>query len=101
MTPRRLIRTVAALGAAAALASVVLLAQGPPVNPAAAGAAKPGAISAGMRRLTEQQYRNAIADIFGEEIQVAGRMEPIARLPHELQVDGVSRIGVSPALRMP
>jgi uncharacterized protein DUF1592/uncharacterized protein DUF1588/uncharacterized protein DUF1585/uncharacterized protein DUF1595/uncharacterized protein DUF1587 len=96
MTPRRLIRTVAALGAATALASVVLLAQAPPVNPSG-GAAKPGAIPTGMRRLTEQQYRNAIADIFGEEIQVAGRMEPIARLPHELQVDGVSRIGVSPA----
>ena len=29
-----------------------------------------------MRRLTESQYRRAIADVFGEEIEVAGRFEP-------------------------
>ena len=32
---------------------------------------------AGMRRLTEAQYRNSIADIFGPDIKVAGRFEPI------------------------
>ncbi len=33
-----------------------------------------------MRRLSEAQYRNAIADVFGSEIQIAGRFEPEGRL---------------------
>src|SRR5690606_324771 len=37
-----------------------------------------------MRRLTEAQYRNTIADIFGPAIKVAGRFEPIVRPAHEL-----------------
>ena len=95
MTPNRWVCSSIVLGAAAAMASAALLAQAPPAKPAAAGEARPAAGSTGMRRLTEQQYRNAMADIFGEDIQVAGRMDPIARLPHELQIAGVSRIGVS------
>ena len=51
----------------------------------------------GMRRLTEEQYRNAIADIFGTDIAVAGRMDPLVRMPHRLQTSGVSTISVSPA----
>ena len=31
-----------------------------------------------MRRLTEQEYRNSIADIFGKEIVVQGVFEPVA-----------------------
>ena len=50
-----------------------------------------------MRRLTEAQYRNAVADIFGPDIQVAGRMDPLVRLPHGLQTSAVSAISVSPA----
>ena len=50
-----------------------------------------------MRRLTEAQYRNAIADIFGPDIQFAGRMDPLVRPPHGLQVSGVSQISVSAA----
>lgn len=53
--------------------------------------------SVAMRRLTEPQYRNAIADIFGADIEVAGRMDPLVRPPHGLQVTGVSRISVSAA----
>ena len=30
-----------------------------------------------LRRLTEQQYRNVIADLFGDHIIVAGRFDPI------------------------
>ena len=50
-----------------------------------------------MRRLTETQYRNAVADIFGTDIQVAGRMDPLVRPPHGLQTSNVSTIAVSPA----
>lgn len=32
-----------------------------------------------LRRLTEQQYRNVIADLFGDHIVVAGQFDPILR----------------------
>ena len=32
-----------------------------------------------LRRLTEQEYRNSIADIFGKEIEVRGSFEPTIR----------------------
>jgi len=34
---------------------------------------------ASLRRLTEQEYRNSIADIFGNEIEVRGSFEPTKR----------------------
>ena len=34
---------------------------------------------ASLRRLTEQEYRNSIADIFGKEIEVRGSFEPTLR----------------------
>ena len=34
---------------------------------------------ASLRRLTEQEYRNSIADIFGKEIEVRGIFEPTVR----------------------
>ena len=52
---------------------------------------------AGMRRLTEAQYRNSIADIFGPDIKVAGRFEPIVRPVHELIATGASASTISPA----
>ncbi len=33
-------------------------------------------IAVSLRRLTEQEYRNSIADIFGKEIEVRGSFEP-------------------------
>ena len=65
--------------------------------PAAAAAQPAGGEATSMRRLTEEQYRNAVADIFGPDIQIAGRMDPLVRLPHGLQTSGVSSISVSPA----
>src|ERR1051325_2630533 len=32
-----------------------------------------------LRRLTEQEYRNSIADVFGKEIEVRGSFEPTVR----------------------
>lgn len=41
-----------------------------------------------MRCLSEPQYRNAIADIFGPEIREAGWFEPVVRPAHELIASG-------------
>lgn len=57
----------------------------------------PAGSAPGMRRLTDDQYRNAITDIFGEDIEYAGRFDPVLRPTHGLQVQGVSQISVSPA----
>src|SRR5690242_7323134 len=50
-----------------------------------------------MRRMSEAQYRNAIADIFGPDIQVAGRFEPIMRPVHDMLATGAMDSAVSPA----
>ncbi len=42
-----------------------------------------------MRRLTEAQYRNTIADIFADDVTVVGRFEP------EIRIDGLGAIGAS------
>lgn len=51
----------------------------------------------GMRRLTEAQYRNSIADIFGTDIRVAGRFEPIVRPAHQLIASGARSAAISPS----
>lgn len=51
----------------------------------------------GMRRLTEAQYRNTIADLFGPDIRVSGRFEPIVRPIHELISAGARGASISPA----
>jgi len=50
-----------------------------------------------MRRLTQDQYRNTIADIFGPGINVAGRFEPIVRPAHEMIASGARAAAISPA----
>lgn len=64
--------------------------------PTLVAAEVPGQIVA-MRRLTEAQYRNAIADIFGPDVRVAGRFEPIVRPVHELISSGARNASISPA----
>jgi hypothetical protein len=49
-----------------------------------------------MRRLTEAQYRQTIADVFGPEIKVVGRFEPDVRQDGLLAV-GTAHVTVSPA----
>lgn len=49
-----------------------------------------------MRRITEAQYRNTIADVFGPDIKVSGRFEPIVRPVHELLASGATAAAVSP-----
>ena len=60
-----------------------LAACGPADGPASSG----GPVT--MRRLTQDQYRQTIADIFGTDIKVAGRFEPDARK------DGLLALGTS------
>lgn len=49
-----------------------------------------------MRRLTESQYRHAISDVFGSEIEVAGRFEPDSRR-HGLIAVGSALVTVTPS----
>lgn len=72
-------------------------------SPAVAGAPEAQAPAAsheqivGLRRLTETQYRNTIADVFGSDIRVAGRFEPIVRPAHELISSGARAASISPS----
>lgn len=50
-----------------------------------------------MRRLTETQYRNAIADLFGPSIEIKGRFERIVRPELGLIATGAMISSVSPA----
>ncbi|MDX2145566.1 MAG: DUF1588 domain-containing protein [Rhodospirillaceae bacterium] len=49
-----------------------------------------------LRRLTESQYRNIIADVFGSHIVVAGRFDPLLRTEGLLTV-GASRASITPS----
>lgn len=70
------------LAAAALTVGAVGLAWSPQLiaapRKAASADQKPGFMAA-SRRLTESQYRNTIADIFGPDIKVNGRFEPERR----------------------
>jgi hypothetical protein len=59
-------------------------------------AARPSSQIVAMRRLTEAQYRNSVADIFGPDIAVAGRIEPIVRPAHEMIASGAAEASISP-----
>jgi hypothetical protein len=68
----------------------------PPAPGLVAAAPAPGRV-VGMRRLTEAEYRHAIADVFGADIKVGGRFDPILRPDHELVATGAADSTVSPA----
>ena len=65
---QRLVQT--ALSSILALCGAALAVAAPPAD-------RSYAVS--LRRLTEQEYRNSIADIFGQEIEVRGSFEPTKR----------------------
>lgn len=73
----------------AALGAVALSACGPS-EPPTKGAA------VGAQRLSEAQYRQTIADIFGPDIKIGGRFEPNTRKSGLLAV-GASIAGMSPS----
>lgn len=49
-----------------------------------------------VRRLTEEQYRNIIGDLFGSDIAVAGRFDPLNRTDGLLAV-GASAVTITPS----
>ncbi len=51
---------------------------------------------AGLRKLTQGQYRNIIADVFGPDIRVPGRFEPEVRRDGLLAV-GSRQVSITPA----
>lgn len=71
-------------------------AAGPAASSIAAPAPARGQVVA-MRRLSESQYRNAIADIFGADIRIPGRFEPVVRPVHEMIANGARDASISPA----
>lgn len=99
IAPPRLPRLAVGLAAAALLstATVSLTASASAPDSRAAAEAPVAGQIVGMRRLTEAQYRNSIADIFGPDIKVAGRFEPIVRPAHELIASGSRGASISPA----
>ena len=62
----------------------------------AALSAAPGPYLAGLRRLTESQYRNSISDIFGPDILVQGKFEPDSRVGGLLAASS-SILSITPA----
>lgn len=80
-------------GHTAALALLCLLGLvgcGPSEPPTDGGPAQ-------MSKLSEGQYRNTIADIFGSDIVVAGRFDPMIRPADGLLADGAALVSVSQA----
>src|SRR5579859_1727993 len=73
-----------------AAACAALLTGCDPKEPATSGG------PAEVRRLTEAEYRQTIADIFGDDIKVAGRFEPDMRADGLLAV-GTAKVTVTPA----
>jgi hypothetical protein len=64
------------------------------VTPALAAPAE-NAYVASLRRLTEQEYRNSINDIFGKEIEVRGSFEPTIRTGG-LEASSTALLSVTP-----
>ncbi len=99
-------KTITRITLGVAVAASALLAGVLADQPAVASGAKMSAVAApaeptdrivAMRRLSEAQYRNAIADIFGPDIKVAGRFEPIVRPVHEMIARGAKDASISPS----
>jgi hypothetical protein len=87
-----------ALGLAALSLTALVPAANSPGRAAESSSLTAGPISiVGMRRLTESQYRHSIANIFGPDITVSGRFEPIVRPVHELIASGARDASISPA----
>jgi len=61
---------------AAVCAGLLLTPSSSAVTAGKAAAAAPAHVTVASRRITESQYRNAIADIFGRDIKLNGRFEP-------------------------
>ena len=77
---------------AVSLLSLTLLASAAAI---ASAQAAPSSQVVSMRRLTQAEYRNSIADIFGKDIEVRGSFEPTIRVGG-LQAASTSVLSVTP-----
>ena len=59
-----------------------------------ASANQPSGLRVDLRRLTGEQYRNIIADVFGPDIEVGGRFEPGVRTNGLLEA-GTSQVSIT------
>lgn len=78
-----------------AILSLIVLVSGPTSSSVASGRGATSSQAVSMRRLTQQEYRNSIADIFGTEIEVRGFFEPTIRIGG-LQATSTSVLSVTP-----
>jgi hypothetical protein len=85
----RLMNRLMTMRRLALLLGLAVAACGPGAPPASEG----GPVA--IRRLTEEQYRRAVADVFGPDIKVAGRFEPDGRRGG-LQALGAAMATVTP-----
>lgn len=83
-------RRLGLLGAAATIALTIVGA----VGSRALAEGEPAAGSAAMRRLTQDQYRQIIADVFGPTVKLSGRFEPDVRESGLLAV-GASQVSIT------
>ncbi|RAK66239.1 DUF1592 domain-containing protein [Phenylobacterium kunshanense] len=92
-------RRFATIAGSAALATAIVLSAGIAVQ---AAWADPPQSTAGaeqivaIRRLTESQYRHAIADAFGADVRIEGRFEPERREAGLLAI-GSAQLSITPA----
>jgi hypothetical protein len=77
LNPRQI--SICRLGFVLGLAALTLASCGPD-EPKTEGA------PVTIRRLTQEQYRNIIADVFGPDVKIVGRMEPDVREQGLLQI---------------
>jgi len=75
--------------------AVSLLASGAWIGDLAWAAAPVGGQVVSLRRLTQNEYRNSIADIFGPEIVVQGTFEPPQRIGG-LQATSTAMLSITP-----
>jgi len=80
---------------AVSLLSLSVLSAGALTTAIVAAQAAPSSQVVSMRRLTQEEYRNSIADIFGKEIEVRGSFEPTIRVGG-LQAASTSVLSVTP-----
>jgi hypothetical protein len=76
---------------AVSVLSLTVLAIGLSAVPAIAASSQVSS----MRRLTQEEYRNSIADIFGKEIEIRGAFEPTIRIAG-LQATSTAVLSVTP-----
>jgi hypothetical protein len=82
------------MAAAALVGAALVLPQGGESAVAQTPAASTQSIKVGIRRVTESQYRHAIADVFGPQVRINARFEPEKREEGLLAV-GVNQLSVT------